>query len=64
MKTVQTELPEKLYGQIKALIDAGWFADEKDVIMEALRRFLDTHKPEIMAKLVGEDVDWGLYGKD
>lgn len=26
VKTVQTELPEKLYGQIKALIDEGWFS--------------------------------------
>ncbi len=32
MKTVQAELPEKLYDQIKALIDEGWFTNEKDVI--------------------------------
>ena len=56
MKTVQAELPEKLYDQIKALIDEGWFTSEKDVITEALRRFLETHKPELMAKFVREDV--------
>jgi Arc/MetJ-type ribon-helix-helix transcriptional regulator len=49
MKTVQAELPEKLYNQIKALIAEGWFANEKDVITEALRRFLETYSPELMA---------------
>lgn len=64
VKTVQAELPEKFNGQIKALIDEGWFTNEKDVITEALRRFLETHKPGLMAKFVREDVEWGLYGKD
>lgn len=64
VKTVQAELPEKIYEQIKALIDEGWFTNEKDVITEALRRFLETHKPDLMAKFVREDVGWGLYGKD
>jgi Arc/MetJ-type ribon-helix-helix transcriptional regulator len=63
VKTVQAELPEKLYDQVKALIDEGWFTSEKDVITEALRRFLETHKPELMTKFIREDVEWGLYGK-
>ena len=45
MKVLQAELPDKLYEQIKLLIDAGWFRDENSVIAEALRRFLETHKP-------------------
>lgn len=51
MKTVQAELPEKLHDQIKALIDEGWFTNEKDVITEALRRFLETHKRPSGARL-------------
>ena len=62
LKTVQAELLEKLYEQLKALIEDGWFTDEKDIITEALRRFLETHRPELMAKFVKEDVEWGLYG--
>jgi len=64
MKTLQTEVPDKLYEKIMALIDEGWYNDEKDIINEALRRFLDTHKPEIMEKFIREDVDWGLRGND
>ncbi len=64
MKTLQAELPDKLYEQIKILVDAGWFIDEKAVLTEALRRFLETHKPELMEKFLKEDVEWGLRGKD
>ena len=31
VKVLQAELPDKLYEQIKLLIDAGWFQDEKSV---------------------------------
>ncbi len=64
MKILQAELPDKLYEQIKLLIDAGWFQDEKSVITEALRRFLEAHKPELMEKFIKEDIEWGLRGKD
>ena len=64
MKILQAELPDKLYEQIKLLIDSGWFQDENSVIAEALRRFLETHKPELMEKFIKEDIEWGLRGKD
>ncbi len=32
------------------------------MLTEALR-FLETHKPELMAKFIREDVEWGLYGQ-
>ena len=64
MKVLQAELPDKLYEQIKLLIDAGWFQDEKSVITEAPCRFLETHKPELMEKFIKEDIEWGLRGKD
>jgi hypothetical protein len=58
-------IAEKIkFRQIKALIDEGWFTNEKDVITEALRQFFENHKPELMPKFIREDVEWGLYGKD
>jgi len=64
MKTLQAELPDKLYEQLKLLVKTGWFIDEKSVITEALRRFLETHRPELMEMFIREDVEWGLRGKD
>ena len=57
MKTVQTEVPEQLYAQLRSLVTLGWFQDEGDVIQDALRRFLETHRPDIMDEFVRQDVE-------
>ncbi|MBI5748187.1 MAG: CopG family transcriptional regulator [Nitrospinae bacterium] len=64
MKAISTELPDQIYLEVKSLVDKGWFKNEDDIILEALRRFLDTHKIELMEKFIKEDVEWGLHGKD
>jgi hypothetical protein len=64
MKTVQMEVPEQLYAQLRSLVALGWFQDEGDVLREALRRFLEVHRPEIMDEFVRKDVEWGLRGPD
>ena len=64
MKAISTELPDKLYQEVKSLVDKGWFRNEADIVLEALRRFLDTHKVELMEKFIREDVEWGLHGKE
>ena len=64
MKTIHTEVPEQLYKKAQALVKDGWFRDEKEIFSEAIRRFLETHESELMAKFVREDVEWGLHGND
>jgi len=64
MRKIQTEVPEQLYKRAEALVQEGWFRDEKDIFSEAIRRFLDTHQPELMEKFVRDDVEWGLHGND
>ena len=64
MKTIQTEVPEQLYKEAQVLVKEGWFRDEKDIFSEAIRRFLDTHRPDLMEKFIRDDVEWGLRGKD
>jgi len=64
MQTIQTEVPEHLYKNIIELIKEGWFRDEKEVFSEAIRRFVDSHRPELMEKFVLNDVEWGLHGDE
>ena len=64
MKTVQTEIPENLYKGAAALAEAGWFRNEDEVFSEAIRRFLESHQPELMDRFIMEDVEWGLDGKE
>lgn len=62
--TIQMTLPPRLRQQIRILVAEGWFRDESDLLFEALRRFLDVHRPELMERFVREDVEWGLHGED
>lgn len=64
MKTIRTKMPEELYQKAMALVKEGWFKDEEDIFLEAIRRFLDSHRPALMEKFVLDDVEWGLHGDD
>ena len=57
-------MPEQLYKKAQVLVKEGWFRDEKDIFSEAIRRFLDTHRPDLMEKFIRDDVEWGLHGQD
>jgi hypothetical protein len=52
MKTVQSEVPEALYNKAVALVNEGWFRDEKDVFSE------------LMQKFIRDNIEWGLRGND
>ena len=64
MKTIQTEVPEQLYKKALNLVKEGWFRDEKDIFNDAIRRYLETHQPDVMEKFIRDDVEWGLHGRD
>ncbi|PSN16967.1 CopG family transcriptional regulator [filamentous cyanobacterium CCT1] len=61
---VQTEVPTSLIVQAQRLIDAGWFNSMDDIMLSALRRFLDSHRDELMEDYIRQDVEWGLRGND
>ena len=61
---IQTHIPEQLNKQMQMLIDEGWFSNMDEILSDALRRFLDSHKPDIMEHFIQEDVDWGLNGTE
>jgi Arc/MetJ-type ribon-helix-helix transcriptional regulator len=62
MKTIETKISEKLDEQIEALVQQGWFRSRDQVFKEAIRRFLEVHRPELMERFIQEDVEWGLRG--
>ncbi|MCP4666524.1 MAG: CopG family transcriptional regulator [Deltaproteobacteria bacterium] len=64
MVTIQAELPEQLYKVAVGLVKEGWYQDEKDVFSEAIRRFLESHRSELMESYILDDVEWGLHGDD
>jgi Arc/MetJ-type ribon-helix-helix transcriptional regulator len=62
--TVQTDIPVRLFDEMQILVEAGWFRDVDEVMLDALRRFLNSHRNELMERFVREDVEWGLRGHE
>ena len=62
--TVAAEIPIRLFGEMRSLVDSGWFRDLDELILEALRRYVESHSAELMEDFVREDVEWGLRGDD
>lgn len=62
MKAVQVQVPEKLYEEMQALVRNGWCASEEELLRDALRRYVEAHRPELMERFIREDVEWGLHG--
>ena len=61
--TVEAVLPARLVAQIKSLVSEGWYQDMDALIADAVRRFLETHTPELMERYIWQDVEWGLHGQ-
>ncbi len=60
--TVQADVPVRLLTEMQALVDAGWFRSLDELMLDALRRFVESHRAELMERFIREDVEWGLYG--
>lgn len=61
---VQTEIPDGLLTQAQDLVEAGWFRNLDELMLDALRRFLESHRDELMEEFIRQDVEWGLTGNE
>lgn len=64
MVTVETQVPIVLRKEMQQLVRDGWYTDENELILDALRRFLSVHRTELLTEQIREDVEWGLYGQE
>ena len=64
MATVQTDVPVGLLAEMQMLVESGWFRDLDDLMLDALRRFVESHRAELMERFIREDVQWGLHGDE
>lgn len=61
---IEAEIPTRLFAEIQSLVNTGWFRSVDDVVLDALRRFLSSHREELMEEFLRQDVEWGLHGQD
>jgi Arc/MetJ-type ribon-helix-helix transcriptional regulator len=57
-------LPKRLAEDIQDQIQAGWFTDLNSLVVEAVRRYLESHHGDLKEQFIRQDVAWGLYGDD
>jgi hypothetical protein len=62
--TIQAQLPTRLVSEMQSLVRDGWYRDLDDLLTDALRRYLDARRPELMERFIRQDVEWGLHGED
>jgi Arc/MetJ-type ribon-helix-helix transcriptional regulator len=60
--TVQADVPVRLLTEMQTLVEAGWFRDLDELMVNALRRYVESHRAELMERFIREDVEWGLHG--
>ena len=62
--TIQAKVPTRLLTEMQMLVETGWFRDLDELMLDALRRFVESHRAELMERFILEDVEWGLYGDE
>lgn len=60
--TLKVNLPRPLAELAGTYVREGWFPDLDALIAEALRRYLESHRADLMEQFIREDVAWGLQG--
>ncbi len=63
MQRIQIELPDKLAEELDAIVKAGWFSSESEVIHLALLEFVRRHRFELLERFQREDIAWALGQK-
>lgn len=63
MKSIQIELPDKLAQELDAMVKAGWFSNEAEVVHLALLEFVRRHRLELLEQFQREDIAWALKQK-
>ncbi len=61
---IEVTLPQELVLKARQFVDEGFAPNIDNLVSEALRRFLDSHQPELTEAFIRDDVEWGLHGKD
>ena len=62
MTALSIAFPDRLRQKLDSYVADGWAASADDIVVEALRRFLDSHAPSLVESQVMSDVEWGLRG--
>lgn len=61
---IQAKLPPELMARALSFVEEGWASNLDELLVESLRRFLESHSSRMTESFVMSDVQWGLHGND
>ena len=64
MATLHAEVPQQIWQQAQNMVDRGWATNLDSLVVESLRRYLESHQETMTEQFILEDVEWGLHGRD
>lgn len=59
-ETITVEIPGDLLLKLRAYVAEGWAGSPDEVIVEATRRYLWSHRPEVIERHLKRDVEMAL----
>jgi len=63
MKLIQVELPDEVAKELDALMQAGWFRSEDEMVRLALIEFVRRHSFALAERFQLDDINWALQQK-
>ncbi|MCK4842408.1 MAG: CopG family transcriptional regulator [Methylococcales bacterium] len=63
-KHFEIHIPDQLWQQAQSMVTQGWVNNMDSLIVESIRRYIESHQPTSREDFIREDIDWGLHGKD
>lgn len=63
MKQLQIELPDMVVARVEALVRAGMFDSEHELVRTAILEFLRDRRLELTEEFQREDITWALQQK-
>jgi hypothetical protein len=64
LTAIETKIPDQLLQQAQDMVNEGWMINIDALIIEAVRRYVESHQQILTEGFIREDIEWGLYGKD
>ncbi len=61
---IQSQIPPELVARAPSFVEEGWASNLDELLVESLRRFIESHSSRITESFVMSDVQWGLTGND
>ena len=60
MKVLQIVVSDQSAKEMEALVEAGWFANDTEIVRLALAEFIRHYRFELLERFQREDIAWAL----